>query len=172
MTVFCIKGYPRLRQGAFLLSLFLFFGTGALAGHPLASAIASAHPLATQAGMDILEAGGNAFDAAVAVSAALAVVEPYSSGIGGGGFWLLHRERDGHDVMVDGREKAPLAATRTMYLDADGEVVPGLSVDGALAAGIPGEPAALAHIAEHYGRLPLKHSLAPAIRLARDGFHV
>jgi len=142
------------------------------AGRPPVAAIASAHPLATQAGMEILGAGGNAFDAAVAVSAALAVVEPYSSGIGGGGFWLLHRESDGFDVMVDGREKAPLAATRKMYLDTDGNVVPGLSVDGALAAGIPGEPAALVHIAERYGRLPLKRSLAAAIRLARDGFPV
>jgi len=146
------------------------FSTVAVADRPPVAAIASAHPLATQAGMEILAAGGNAFDAAVAVSAALAVVEPYSSGIGGGGFWLLHRARDGHEVMVDGREKAPLAAHRDMYLDADGVVIPGLSVDGALAAGIPGEPAALVHIARHYGRLPLKRSLQPAIRLARKGF--
>jgi gamma-glutamyltranspeptidase/glutathione hydrolase len=122
--------------------------------------------------MEILAAGGNAFDAAVGVSAALAVVEPYSSGIGGGGFWLLHRARDGYEVMVDGRETAPLAASRDMYLDGDGNVVPGLSVDGALAAAVPGEPAALVHIAARYGRLPLGHSLAPAIRLARDGFEV
>jgi gamma-glutamyltranspeptidase/glutathione hydrolase len=154
-----------------LIALWLFCA-GAFADRPPVAAIATAHPLATQAGMEILAAGGNAFDAAVAVSAALAVVEPYGSGIGGGGFWLLHRERDGHDVMVDGREKAPLAASRTMYLDSNGDVVPGLSVDGALAAGIPGEPAALAHIARHYGRLPLKRTLAPAIRLASEGFPV
>jgi gamma-glutamyltranspeptidase/glutathione hydrolase len=122
--------------------------------------------------METLAAGGNAFDAAVAVSAALAVVEPYSSGLGGGGFWLLHRARDGFEVMVDGRERAPLAASRDMYLDADGAVVAGLSIDGALAAGIPGEPAALAHIAGRYGRLPLGRTLAPAIRLARQGFEV
>jgi gamma-glutamyltranspeptidase/glutathione hydrolase len=122
--------------------------------------------------MEILAAGGNAFDAAVAVSAALAVVEPYSSGIGGGGFWLLHRVRDGHEVMVDGREKAPLAARRDMYLDTDGTVIPGLSVDGALAAGIPGEPAALVHISRRYGRLSLRRNLQPAIRLAREGFTV
>jgi gamma-glutamyltranspeptidase/glutathione hydrolase len=137
-----------------------------------AAAIASAHPLATQAGMDILAAGGNAFDAAVAVGAALAVVEPYSSGLGGGGFWLLHRATDGYEVVVDGRETAPLAARRDMYLDTGGDVVPDLSVDGALAAAIPGMPAALAHIAGHYGRLPLAQSLAPAIRLARTGFTV
>jgi len=139
---------------------------------PGMAAIASAHPLATAAGREILDAGGNAFDAAVAVSAALAVVEPYSSGIGGGGFWLLHRAADGFETMVDGRERAPLAAHRDLYLDEAGEVVPGLSMDGALAAGIPGEPAALAHVAERYGRLPLAASLAPAIRLAREGFEV
>jgi len=137
---------------------------------PPAAAIASAHPLATEAGHQTLEHGGNAFDAAVAVSAVLAVVEPYSSGIGGGGFWLLHRASDGFETMVDGRERAPLAAHADMYLDNKGEVVPGLSIDGPLAAGIPGEPAALAHIAERYGRLPLSKSLAPAIRLARSGF--
>ena len=122
--------------------------------------------------MQVLDAGGNAFDAAVAVSAALAVVEPYSSGIGGGGFWLLHRARDGRQVMIDGRERAPLAANRDLYLDKQGNVVPGLSMNGGLAAGIPGEPAALVWLATHYGRLPLKQSLAPAIRLAEEGFPV
>jgi gamma-glutamyltranspeptidase/glutathione hydrolase len=141
-------------------------------GRQHGAAIASAHPLATQAGMEILAAGGNAFDAAVAVSAALAVVEPYSSGLGGGGFWLLHRARDGFQVVVDGREKAPLGATRDMYLDRDGDVIAGATVDGALAAAIPGEPAALVHIARLYGRLSLKQSLGPAIRLAREGFPV
>jgi gamma-glutamyltranspeptidase/glutathione hydrolase len=132
--------------------------------------VASAHPLATAAGQEILDAGGNAFDAAIAVSAALAVVEPYGSGIGGGGFWLLHRASDGGQVMIDGRERAPLAAGRDLYLDEAGNPVPDLSVDGPLAAAIPGEPAALAHLAQHYGRLPLKVSLAPAIRLAEEGF--
>ncbi|VAW77351.1 Gamma-glutamyltranspeptidase @ Glutathione hydrolase [hydrothermal vent metagenome] len=139
---------------------------------PASQAIASAHPLATQAGMQILDAGGNAFDAAVTVSAVLAVVEPYSSGIGGGGFWLLHRASDGKQVMLDGRERAPLAAHRNLYLDAKGEVVPGLSMDGALAAGIPGEPAALVWLAEHYGRVPLVQSLAAAIQFAEKGFLV
>jgi gamma-glutamyltranspeptidase/glutathione hydrolase len=161
-----------LRYGAFLLFVCSVFPAAAASARPALAAIASAHPLATQAGMEILADGGNAFDAAVAVSAVLAVVEPYSSGLGGGGFWLLHRARDDFEVMVDGREKAPLAASRDMYLDADGEVVPDLSVDGALAAGIPGEPAALDHIARHYGRLPLARSLRPAIRLAREGFVV
>lgn len=140
--------------------------------NPPAAAIASAHPLATEAGHETLEAGGNAFDAAVAVTAALAVVEPYSSGLGGGGFWLLHCARDGFETMIDGRERAPLAARRDMYLDAQGHVIESLSVNGPLAAGIPGTPAALVHLAENYGRLPLEQSLAPAIRLAEEGFTV
>ena len=134
--------------------------------------IASAHPTATEAGFAILEAGGNAFDAAVAVSATLAVVEPYSSGLGGGGFWLLQQAGKAEAVMIDGRETAPLKAHEKMYQNEKGELVPGLSMDGALAAGIPGEPAALVHIAEKYGRLPLSQSLAPAIRAARQGFAV
>ncbi len=149
--------------------LLCWIQAGSAAG-PGVAAIASAHPLATEAGHEILSKGGNAFDAAVAVSAALAVVEPYGSGIGGGGFWLLHRVSDGHDIMLDGRERAPLAAHRDLYLDDKGEVIPGLSIDGPLAAGIPGELAALVHLSQHYGRLPLKQTLAPAIRLAREGF--
>jgi gamma-glutamyltranspeptidase/glutathione hydrolase len=135
-------------------------------------AVASAHPLATAAGMEILKQGGNAFDAAVAVSATLAVVEPYSSGIGGGGFWLLRRASDNSTVMIDGREVAPLNATRDMYVRKNGEVDPRASIDGPRAAGVPGEPAALDYIAKHYGRLPLARSLAPAIRAAKDGFKV
>lgn len=137
---------------------------------PSKAGIASAHPLATQAGLEILKQGGNAFDAAVAVSAALAVVEPSSSGLGGGGFWLLHRASDDFEVMVDAREVAPAAATRDMFLDKQGNVVPEMSMNTALAAGIPGEPAGFAHLATKYGRLPLKTSLQPAIRLAREGF--
>lgn len=139
---------------------------------PPAVAVASAHPAATAAGLHLLASGGNAFDAAVAVSAVLAVVEPYSSGIGGGGFWLLHIADEDRDVMIDGRERAPLAATRTMYLDEAGRFVPERSLNGPLAAGIPGEPAALAHLAAKYGRLPLTETLRPAIELAREGFEV
>ena len=152
--------------------LLLFVSSQSFAATPPGAAIATAHPLATRAGFEILDAGGNAFDAAVAISATLAVVEPYGSGLGGGGFWLLHRASDKKNVMIDGREKAPLAAHRDMYLDKKGEVIPNLSVDGALAAGIPGEPAALAHLAKHYGRLPLSVTLAPAIRAAKQGFSV
>ena len=134
--------------------------------------MASAHPSATEAAHWVAQQGGNAFDAAVAVTAVLGVVEPMSSGLGGGGFWLIHRARDGYQIMVDGRERAPLKANRDMYLDHTGEVIPGASLNGPLAAAIPGEPAALAHIAETYGRLPLSVSLRPAIELAADGFGI
>jgi gamma-glutamyltranspeptidase/glutathione hydrolase len=143
-------------------------GERAAAAHK--GAIASAYPLASEAGQEILAAGGNAFDAAVAVSAALAVVEPSSSGLGGGGFYLLHRQPDGLETMLDAREKAPGAATRDMYLDKDGNEMQGASVSGPLSAAIPGEPAAFDYLARKYGKLPLRQSLAPAIRLARQGY--
>ncbi len=156
-----------------IFALFLFLPALVFAGDKLPGyAVSSATPQATQAGLEVLAAGGNAFDAAVAVSAALAVTEPTGSGLGGGGFWLLHRESDGMEVFVDGRETAPYAANAKMYLDKDGKAVDSLSRDGALAAAIPGEPAALEWIAKKYGALPLKRSLAPAIRLAREGFPV
>ena len=139
---------------------------------PGQGAVATAHPLASQVGRDILLAGGNAFDATVAVSAALAVVEPYGSGLGGGGFYLLREAgTPARHVFLDARERAPAAATTDMYLR-DGEAVRALSLDGALAAAIPGIPAALTELAEKRGRLPLARSLAPAIALARDGFEV
>jgi len=136
------------------------------------AAIAAAHPLAVAAGYRVLDQGGNAFDAAVAVAATLAVVEPYSSGLGGGGFFLLHRATDGRDVMVDGREVAPSGVTREIYFDGDGKPIRGASTHGGRAAAIPGVPAALAHIAERYGKLPLGRSLAPAVRHAREGFEL
>lgn len=160
---------------AFVLTVGVFFSVALYANpsiKPQEQAVASAHPAATQAGIDVLNQGGNAFDAAVAVSAALAVVEPFGSGIGGGGFWLLHRESDGFQVMVDGREVAPLKADRDMYLDKQGEPIKNASVNGALAAGIPGLPAALDHLAKKYGKLPLTDSLKPAIELAEKGFLV
>jgi len=136
------------------------------------AAVASAHPLATQAGIEILQQGGNAFDAAIAVSAALAVVEPTGSGLGGGGFWLLHRESDQFQIMIDGREKAPSAAHRDMYLDKNGKANPKASLNGPFSAGIPGLPAALVHLSQHYGKLSLAQTLAPAIRYAEQGFSV
>ncbi len=139
---------------------------------PPGAAIATAQREATRAGEAILASGGNAFDAAVAITAVLAVVEPYASGLGGGGFWLLHQATDGRQIMLDGRETAPAAANATMYLDKHGEVIKDASINGPKAAAIPGVPAALEYLAEHYGRLPLKTTLAPAIRLAEQGFLV
>lgn len=165
----------RLRYLIVALLLAVPLGAGADAARPQQppeAAIASAHPLATTAGHEVLRAGGNAFDAAVAVSAALSVVEPYSSGLGGGGFFLLHRASDRHEVFIDARERAPLAATHDMFIGEDGEPDTARMREGPLAAGIPGLPAGLVHLARRYGDLPLSQSLAPALRLARDGFEV
>jgi gamma-glutamyltranspeptidase/glutathione hydrolase len=140
--------------------------------HPPGVAIASAHALATEAGIEVIGEGGNAFDAAVAVSAALSVVEPVSSGLGGGGFFLLHDAAHARDVFVDAREIAPRSATPAFYLDASGQLDRDKAENGAASAGIPGLPAALVHIAGKYGRLPLAKSLAPAIALADRGFEV
>ncbi len=139
---------------------------------PQQPGIASAHPLATKAGYTILEQGGNAFDAAVAVSAALSVVEPYSSGLGGGGFFLLYRSSDELSTFIDAREVAPLESYSEMYLDEKQNVIPRVSLDGPLASGIPGLPAALVYISENYGTLPLDTVLRPAIELAEQGFPV
>jgi len=161
-----------LKRYCAALLLTIVFGITQAYADGSKAAIASAHPLATAAGFEILGKGGNVFDAAVAVSATLAVVEPSGSGLGGGGYWLLHREQDGFETMIDGREKAPLAAHQTMFLDKSGKVIPRLSLDGALAAAIPGMPAALVHLSEKYGRLPLAESLKPAIRAAETGFAI
>ncbi len=157
----------------FSLCAFFCLSQGWLHAEEINShAVVSAHPFATQAGIEILEQGGNAFDAAVAVSAMLAVVEPYSSGIGGGGFWLLKSALSGETVVVDGRETAPLSARSDLYVKDSGRVAHKKSVTGALAAAIPGVPAALAHISTKYGVLSLQEALAPAIARAEEGFPV
>ena len=153
-----------------VINLAFFFGESIHAEGFNKAGIATAHPLATKAGYEILEMGGNAFDAAVTVSAVLSVVEPYSSGLGGGGFFLLHNAEDGQSVFVDAREKAPSMADRDMYLDENGDVLRTASLNGPLASGIPGLPAALHHVANNHGSMPLYKLLEPAIRLARDGF--
>jgi gamma-glutamyltranspeptidase/glutathione hydrolase len=161
-----------------LLSLAFVFAPAALAKEaarrptPNGAVISSAHKLATDAGHEILAKGGNAFDAAVAVSAALSVVEPVSSGIGGGGFFLLHDAKSGKDVFIDARETAPASAKPALYLDAAGKLDRDKAETGPLSAGIPGLPAALVHVAKKYGKLPLSVSLAPAIRIAREGFEL
>jgi gamma-glutamyltranspeptidase/glutathione hydrolase len=140
--------------------------------HPPGAAIASPHALATQAGLQVLRAGGNAFDAAVAVSSTLSVVEPISSGLGGGGFFLLHDGKTGNDIFIDARETSPESATPAVYLDRHGDLDTNRSENGPWSAGIPGLPAALVELSRKYGKLPLKTTLATAIRIARDGFPV
>ena len=163
-----------LRSCLCIISLLVFtpIQGATYADYPATYAVSSAHPLATSAGLKILAQGGNAFDAAVAVSAVLAVVEPYHSGLGGGGFWLLHQASTQKNVFIDGREVAPLAARKNMYVGNDGKPIPELSLNGGLSAAIPGEPAALVLMAQKFGRLPLRQSLAPAIQIAEEGFIV
>lgn len=160
-----------------LLSLMscLLFGLSAHAEVPKTpkqAAVVSAHPLATQVGLDILAQGGNAFDAAVAVSAMLCVVEPFSSGIGGGGFWLSYDSKTDNYRVLDSREVAPMAATPDMYLDDNGDVIQGASTVGPLSAAIPGMPASFVKMNDQYGSLSLETVLAPAIKAAREGFPV
>jgi gamma-glutamyltranspeptidase/glutathione hydrolase len=124
---------------------------------------------ATGAGVQILKQGGNAVDAAVAVGFALAVVYPAAGNIGGGGFMLI-RDKHGKTHFLDYREKAPAAATRDMYLDAQGNVVPGMSLIGYKASGVPGSVAGLTYAQKHYGKLTLAEDMAPAIKLATDGY--
>ncbi|WP_342245066.1 gamma-glutamyltransferase [Pseudomonas sp. OTU5201] len=155
-----------------LLATLLLFSSVSQASEPGRAAVATPNPSATVAGLETLAQGGNAFDAAVAISAALAVAEPYGSGLGGGGFFLLRQGGDKPAYrFLDARERAPLAANARLYVR-DGKVDPALSLDGPLAAAIPGLPAALVDLASRYGRLPLADSLTPAIRLARDGISV
>jgi gamma-glutamyltranspeptidase/glutathione hydrolase len=160
--------FTRCQSASFLLSITLLMSSVDAAEF----AVASAHPLATRAGVEILANGGNAFDAAIAVTSTLAVVEPYSSGIGGGGFYLLHQQNLNRQIMLDARERAPMKATRDFYLDANGEVDHDRSMNGATSAGIPGIPAALEHLQKRYGVLPLAKSLSSAIEHAEKGFEV
>jgi gamma-glutamyltranspeptidase / glutathione hydrolase len=132
--------------------------------------VVSGHPLASAVGRDVLRAGGNAVDAAVAVGFALAVVHPEAGNIGGGGFMVI-RTADGQVRTLDYRETAPGRASRDMYLDADGEPTE-LSVTGHLSAGVPGSPAGLVEAHRTYGKLPFDSVIMPAIRLARDGFEI
>jgi len=160
----------RLARTAFVALCIACFGNASAAGTPGRAAIASAHVLATKAGFEVLDMGGNAFDAAVAVASTLSVVEPQSSGIGGGGLFLLRRTSDGKEVMLDARETAPAAVDPKDYLDANGQPDRDHALNGPLSAAIPGEPAVLVALARNYGKLPLSKSLAPAIRIARAGF--
>lgn len=134
--------------------------------------VVSAHPKASEAGLSMLRRGGNAVDAAVATAFAISVVEPFAAGIGGGGFLLLHQAQTGEMKALDFRERAPLRATRDMYLDEQGHVRPNASVNGYLAVGVPGTVAGLYEVHRRYGKLSWQEVLKPAIHLAKDGFVV
>lgn len=131
--------------------------------------VVTAQHLATHVGVDILKAGGNAVDAAVAVGYALAVVYPAAGNLGGGGFMTISLA-DGRRTFLDFREKAPLAATRDMYLNADGNVIKGASTDGHLAVGVPGTVSGMEMAREKYGTMPRHLLLNPAVNLAQNGF--
>lgn len=133
--------------------------------------VVSAHPLASEAGLEVLRGGGNAVDAAIAVQFALAVVYPVAGNIGGGGFMVI-RQADGETAALDFRETAPQAATRNMYLDSLGNVIDRLSLDGHLAAGVPGTVDGMFEAAERYGSMPVAQLIEPAIRLAEEGFRL
>lgn len=134
--------------------------------------VVSAHPLGSEAGLEMLRKGGNAVDAAVATAFAISVVEPLSAGIGGGGFLLMYQANKNEMRALDFRERAPLKATRNMYLDAQGKVRPKASVDGYLSVAVPGTVAGLYQVHRQYGKLPWATVVAPAIRYAQDGFVV
>src|ERR1017187_7333299 len=133
--------------------------------------VASVHELASRAGIEMLQAGGNAVDAAVATGFDLAVVHPQAGNLGGGGF-MLYRNAAGKARFIDFREKAPAAATENMYLDAQGNVIPESSKDSSVvgyrAIGVPGSVAGLVYAEKQYGKLSLVKVIAPAIKLARD----
>ena len=143
--------------------------------------VVSIHHDATDAGLEILREGGNAVDAAVAVGFALAVVYPAAGNIGGGGFMLIRPSsargmgrdaalKHGDPIFLDYREEAPAAASANMYLDAQGNIIPKASITGPHASGVPGTVAGLTYAEQHFGRLTLAKVMAPAIRLARDGY--
>ncbi|HEY0264740.1 MAG TPA: gamma-glutamyltransferase [Granulicella sp.] len=163
---------PRLSATLAILSL----ATTLHAQDPNAQPVRSPHAMvvsvqhdASDAGLEILKKGGNAVDAAVAVHFALAVTYPFAGNLGGGGFMLI-REKNGKTHFLDYREMAPGAASRDMYLDAEGKIIPGASTTGYKSSGVPGSVAGMVYAQSHYGRLTLAEDMAPAIRLATDGF--
>src|ERR1700722_13170660 len=155
-----------------LLMALLASAPATASTHPVHAShamVVSVHELASHVGVEIMQAGGNAIDSAVATGFALAVVHPPAGNIGGGGFMLI-RMADGKSHFLDYREMAPAAATRDMYLDAQGNVIPGASEIGYKAIGVPGSVAGMVYAEKKYGKLTLKQVIAPAIRLAREGY--
>ncbi len=162
-----------LTIGPSLIGLSLI-GSSAIAAFPRPASssramVSSAHPDATAAGLEILQAGGNAVDAAIATTLAISVVEPFSAGIGGGGFALVHDAKTGNLRALDFRERAPLAASRDMFLDNQKKPIPGASTIGHKAVAVPGTIAGLAELHRQSGKLPWAKLVAPAIRLADRG---
>src|SRR5256714_2061307 len=152
--------------------LFLLITVCAASTHPVHAQhamVVTVPQLASRGGVEVLQAGGNAIDAAVATGFALAVVHSPAGNIGGGGFMLI-RMADGKTHFLDYREKAPAAATRNMYLDANGNVIEGASEIGYKSIGVPGSVAGMVYAEQKYGKLTLKQVMAPAIKLARDGY--
>src|SRR5438105_1394773 len=145
------------------------FGAPINSVHAPHAMVVSQHELASRAGVEIMQAGGNAVDASVATGFALAVVHPQAGNLGGGGFMLL-RTADGNVHFIDYREKAPAAATANMYLDTQGNVIEDASVAGYKAIGVPGSVAGMAYAQQKFGKLSLQQVIAPAIKLAREGF--
>jgi gamma-glutamyltranspeptidase/glutathione hydrolase len=137
--------------------------------HAAHAMVTSIHELASQAGVEVMRQGGNAIDAAVATGFALAVVHPAAGNIGGGGFMLV-RMADGTLHFLDYREKAPASATADMYLDKQGNVVEKMSLEGFKASGVPGSVAGMVYAQKKWGKLSLAAVMAPAIKLARDGY--
>jgi gamma-glutamyltranspeptidase/glutathione hydrolase len=165
----------RIQRKLSIAACLLVLLAGSLVAAPLTpthaphAIVVSVHELASRAGVEMMRAGGNAVDAAVATGFALAVVHPQAGNLGGGGFLLL-RKANGDVRFIDFREKAPAAATENMYLDAKGNVIENASLIGYKAIGVPGSVAGLAYTQKKYGKLSLGKVMAPAIRLAREGF--
>jgi gamma-glutamyltranspeptidase/glutathione hydrolase len=165
----------RIHRNLPVLAAFATLLAASLAAAPLRpthaphAIVASVHELASRAGAEVMQAGGNAIDAAVATGFALAVVHPQAGNLGGGGFLLL-RTATGETHFVDFREKAPAAATENMYLDSHGNVIENLSTIGYKSVGVPGSVAGLVYAEKKYGKLSLEKVIAPAIKLAREGF--
>ena len=161
IILFCITFYTQIASAAFVQPL-----------RTKRAMVVSAHPLASDAGLEILRKGGNAIDAAVATTFAISVVEPFSAGIGGGGILLMHDSKNRTIKALDFRERAPLKATKNMYLDRNGKVRRNASINGYLAVATPGTVAGMYEVHRRYGKLPWKTVVAPSIRLARNGFAV
>lgn len=167
-----LMGWPALIQGQAAASAILAEEAIYRPVVAVEGMVSSAEAEATRVGLEVLKAGGNAVDAGVAVAAALAVTYPRAGNLGGGGFMLIHEAESDQTTALDFREKAPMAARRDMFLDAEGDADPQRSRYSHLASGVPGTVAGLAHARAAFGTMSWASLLEPAIRLAEDGFRV